>query len=72
LRDKMKVVFAGGQDHLKGKIIRIAHIGYIDAFDTVTALAALEMALRQFGHKVELGRGVGAAQAVLMDALPAI
>ncbi|MDX2165418.1 MAG: alanine--glyoxylate aminotransferase family protein [Deltaproteobacteria bacterium] len=71
LRDKMKVVFAGGQDHLKGKIIRIAHIGYIDAFDTITALAALELALKRFGHQVELGRGVGAAEAVLVDALPA-
>jgi aspartate aminotransferase-like enzyme len=71
LRDKMKVVFAGGQDHLKGKIIRIAHIGYIDAFDTITALAALEMALKRFGHPVDLGRGVGAAEAALVDALPA-
>jgi aspartate aminotransferase-like enzyme len=71
LRDKMKVVFAGGQDQLKGKIIRIAHLGYIGAFDTITAVAALEMALKHFGHPVELGRGVGAAQAELMSALPA-
>ena len=71
LRDKMKVVFAGGQDQLKGKIIRIAHLGYIGAFDAVTAVAALEMALKHFGHPVELGRGVGAAQAELMSALPA-
>lgn len=71
LRDKMRVVFAGGQDQLKGKIIRIAHLGYIGAFDTITAVAALEMALKHFGHPVELGRGVGAAQAELMSALPA-
>jgi aspartate aminotransferase-like enzyme len=71
LRDKMQVVFAGGQDQLKGKIIRIAHLGYIGAFDTITAVAALEMALKHFGHPVELGRGVGAAQAELMAALPA-
>lgn len=71
LRDKMQVVFAGGQDQLKGKIVRIAHLGYIGAFDTVTAVAALEMALKHFGHPVELGRGVGAAQAELMSALPA-
>jgi aspartate aminotransferase-like enzyme len=71
LRDKMQVVFAGGQDQLKGKIIRIAHLGYIGAFDTITAAAALEMALKHFGHPVELGRGVGAAQAELMSALPA-
>lgn len=71
LRDQMQVVFAGGQDQLKGKIIRIAHLGYIGAFDTVTAVAALEMALKHFGHPLELGRGVGAAQAELMSALPA-
>lgn len=70
LRDKMGVAFAGGQDHLKGKILRLAHIGYMGAFDTISAVAALEMALRKFGHPVELGRGVGAAQEVLMSALP--
>jgi aspartate aminotransferase-like enzyme len=69
LRDKMRVVFAGGQDHLKGKIIRIAHLGYMDAFDVVSAVAAFEMALRHFGHTVELGHGVGAAEAELLSAL---
>jgi aspartate aminotransferase-like enzyme len=71
LRDKMRVVFAGGQDHLKGKILRIAHLGYMGAFDTITAVAALEMALHHFGHAVELGRGVGAAETALLAALPA-
>lgn len=71
LRDKLRVVFAGGQDHLKGKIVRIAHLGYMDAFDTISAVAALEMALHHFGHAVELGRGVGAAEAELLPALPA-
>jgi aspartate aminotransferase-like enzyme len=71
LRDKMKVTFAGGQDQLKGRVVRIAHLGYFGAFDTITAIAAFEMALRHFGHPVELGRGVGAAQAILMEALPA-
>jgi aspartate aminotransferase-like enzyme len=70
LRDKMGVTFAGGQDQLKGKIVRIAHLGYIDAFDTITAISAFEMALRKFGHQLTLGRGVGAAQEVLMSGLP--
>jgi aspartate aminotransferase-like enzyme len=72
LRDRMGVTFAGGQDQLKGKIIRIAHLGYMDAFDTISAIAAFEMALRHFGHPVELGRGVGAAEAELMAALPTV
>lgn len=71
LRDRMGVTFAGGQDQLKGKIVRIAHLGYMGAFDVVTAIAALEMALQHFGHRVQLGTGVGAAQEVLMAALPA-
>ena len=69
LRDKMRVVFAGGQDQLKGKIVRIAHLGYMGAFDVVSAIAALEMALRHFGHDVQLGRGVGAAEGELLSAL---
>jgi len=70
LRDRMRVTFAGGQDRLKGKIIRIAHLGYADAFDVVTAVAALELALDCFGVPVELGRGVGAAERVLAGGLP--
>jgi len=70
LRDKMGVTFMGGQDQLKGKIVRIGHLGYTGAFDIVTAIAAFEMALRHFGHPVKLGSGVAAAQEVLMSALP--
>jgi aspartate aminotransferase-like enzyme len=69
LRDKMNITLAEGQDQLKGKAIRIAHIGYMGAFDVITAIAALEMALRKFGVEIPFGRGVAAAQEVLMEAL---
>jgi aspartate aminotransferase-like enzyme len=69
LRDKMNITLAEGQDQLKGKVIRIAHIGYMGAFDVITAIAALEMALRKFGVEILFGRGVAAAQEVLMEAL---
>jgi len=70
LRDRMRVTFAGGQDSLKGRIARLAHLGYVGTFDVVTAIAALELALRHFGAPIELGRGVGAAEAVLAEGLP--
>jgi serine---pyruvate transaminase len=70
LRDRMGITFAGGQDHLKGKILRVAHIGYFGAFDVVTALAATELALAHFGASVRYGDGVGAAQAILAEGLP--
>ena len=68
LRDDMGVTIAGGQDHLKGKIFRLAHIGYVDTFDIVIGVAAIEMALNKFGHDVELGKGVAAAQKILIEA----
>ncbi len=68
MRDTLGVTMAGGQDHLKGKILRIAHLGYIDTFDMVTAIAAIEMALAKFGHDVEAGKGVGAAEKILAEA----
>jgi serine---pyruvate transaminase len=56
---------AGGQDTLKGKIIRLAHMGHADVFDVIGALSALELVLLEMGHPVEPGAGVAAAQQVL-------
>ena len=71
LRDKVGITFAGGQDQLKGKICRVAHLGYIGSFDIITAMAALEMGIAAFGKPVDFGKGVGAAQKILMDGMPA-
>jgi len=65
---RLGVTANGGQDHLKGRILRIAHCGYFGAFDILTSLSALEIALHQLGHEVEHGAGVGAAQRVFLDA----
>ena len=67
LRDEMGVTMAGGQDHLKGKILRIAHLGYVDTFDIIISISAIEMALNKFGHKVQYGKGVAAAQEILIE-----
>jgi aspartate aminotransferase-like enzyme len=65
LEKQYGVKLAGGQDTLKGKIIRLAHMGYIDPFDVLAALSALELVLLEMGHPVEPGAGVAAAQRVL-------
>ena len=72
LRDRVGITFAGGQDQLKGKIVRVAHLGWIGSFDVVTAIAGLEMAFAAFGHRVPFGKGVGAAQEILMEGMPPI
>jgi serine---pyruvate transaminase len=68
MRDRFGITIAGGQEHLKGKIARIAHCGYFGAFDIVVTIAALEMTLRELGHEAELGTGVAAAQRVFAEA----
>lgn len=66
LRVQYGITAAGGQDHLKGKIFRLSHMGYVDTFDIITGLAAVEMVLKGLGHPIELGRGVAKAQETLM------
>ncbi len=72
MRDRMGVDIAGGQDHLKGKIVRISHIGYAGPFDVITAISTLEMALRRFGQNIELGSGVRRAEEVLLEGWPPV
>ncbi|MBI3079202.1 MAG: alanine--glyoxylate aminotransferase family protein [Deltaproteobacteria bacterium] len=65
LSGKYGITVAGGQDRARGRIIRIAHLGYADRFDVITAIAALEMTLNDLGCRVELGRGVRTAMELL-------
>jgi len=66
LCEEMGVTFAGGQESLKGKVIRIATMGYQTQFDIVTAVSALEAGLKKMGHKFNSGDGVKAAQEILI------
>ena len=66
LRVQYGITAAGGQDHLKGKVFRISHMGYADRFDVITALAATEMVIKGLGYPIKLGSGVGRAQELLM------
>lgn len=61
------MTIAGGQSHLKGKIFRISHMGYSDKMDVPFALSVTEMVLKELGHPIELGKGVAAAQQVILD-----
>ncbi|MFL5330052.1 MAG: pyridoxal-phosphate-dependent aminotransferase family protein [Gemmataceae bacterium] len=60
---------ANGQDTLKGKIWRLAHMGYHDQFDVMAAISGIELVLKEMGHKFESGAGVAAAQRELMNAV---
>lgn len=66
MRDKYGFTIAGGQKHVKGKIIRIAHMGYIEAFDVISVIASLEIVLKELGWDFKIGAGIAAAQKVII------
>jgi len=65
--EKFGITVAEGQDRAKGKIIRIAHLGYYERLDMVMVISALEMLLKEMGYNFELGKGVKAAEEILMN-----
>lgn len=67
MRDGYGVQVAGGQEELREKIIRIAHLGWMDRSDMVAAIFSLEMSLSKLGYPVALGKGIAAAEEVLKE-----
>lgn len=67
LKGKYGITIAGGQDHLKGKIFRLSHLGYYDEFDMVTLISALEISFKELGWKFDIGAGVAATQKFLCE-----
>ena len=66
MRDTYGVTIAGGQEELKGKVFRIAHMGFIAEFDIITGISCLEKVLAQMGYKFTLGTGIKAAEEVFL------
>ena len=65
MNKQFDIALAGGQDHLKGKIFRIGHLGFVSEQEVLTVLAALETTLQGLGAGgFEPGAGVSAAAKV--------
>jgi aspartate aminotransferase-like enzyme len=62
MRDDLGVTVQGGQDQMKGKLVRIGHMGYLAPFDMLSAVSALEIGLARLGHRFPSGAGVAAVQ----------
>ena len=52
---------------LKGKIFRVATLGFASTFDAIIAVSGIEMTLKELGADIELGKGVAAAQKILFE-----
>lgn len=67
VKQEFELELAGGQQHQKGKIVRVGHMGYCSPADALQTISLIEMGLQQIGKKVTLGQGVAAAQAIYLQ-----
>ncbi|GIU80122.1 MAG: class V aminotransferase [Bryobacteraceae bacterium] len=67
-RTQFGSIIANGQGTMKGRIFRIAHLGYFDFADLFAVIAELELILHQKGLPVTLGKGVAAVQRTYLEA----
>ncbi|MFN9629779.1 MAG: pyridoxal-phosphate-dependent aminotransferase family protein [Cyanobacteriota bacterium] len=66
VKNRFDILLAGGQDHLKGQVFRIGHLGFVCDRDILAAVAAIEGTLQALGlGKAPVGAGVAAAAAAL-------
>lgn len=67
-KKQFDIILAGGQEHLKGKIFRIGHLGFVCDRDILTAVSSIEVALRELGYEgFTPGSGVAAATRVFAE-----
>lgn len=65
MKKRFDIALAGGQDHLKNKIFRIGHLGFVSDRDVLSAIASLEVVLQELGYEgFTPGSGVAAATRV--------
>lgn len=60
------ITIAGGQNQLKGKIFRIALLGYVNPTDVVMTIAILEIILSKLGYSFKLGEGIKATEEIFL------
>ena len=66
IKDDFDILLAGGQDHLKGKIFRIGHLGFVNDRDIISVISALESSLYKIGKlKVPIGKGIAKTISIL-------
>jgi len=59
LKDKWGVIVAGAQDHIKGKVFRIGHMGLTSWTDMAATFAAMEATMAELNIPFDKGAGVG-------------
>jgi aspartate aminotransferase-like enzyme len=67
MKKRFDISLAGGQEHLKGKIFRIGHLGFCADRDILATVSCMEVCLAELGHSIELGKGSAAAAKTMLE-----
>lgn len=67
VREDFNIALAGGLGKMKGKMIRIGHMGYCGPSEALQYISAIEIALEKIGKKIKMGEGIKAAQQVFVN-----
>ena len=67
MMNKYRVIIAGGLGKLGGKTVRVGHMGNCTFSDLVATMSSMEISLKELGHKMDMGTGVGAAEEVFIS-----
>jgi aspartate aminotransferase-like enzyme len=69
MRKHFDIDLAGGQDHLKDRVFRIGHLGFVSDRDILSCIASLEVVLLELGYEGFIpGAGIAAAAKVFTQA----
>ena len=71
IKSKFDILLAGGQDHLKGKIFRVGHLGYVNDRDIITVVSAISNTLLDLDKisAEQIGKALGVASKYLEEKL---
>ncbi|RDW15567.1 pyridoxal-phosphate-dependent aminotransferase family protein [Oceanobacillus chungangensis] len=67
IKNEFGLSIAGGQQHLKGEIFRIGHMGYCSPSEVLQTIGIIELGMVKIGKGIDLGKGVKAAQEIYLQ-----
>lgn len=66
LREKYNIIVAGGQGKFSSTTFRVGHLGAVRLMDLFTVMVGLELALKELGADISMGKAVQAMEEMVL------
>lgn len=67
LREKYNIIIAGGQGKFSATTFRVGHLGAVRLMDLFTVMVGLELALKELGADIPMGKAVQAMEEMVLS-----